>query len=469
MLLFPWPLAYATRDVDAASLGFAFRPDLDLSQLLRFQSGPAGAGWVMWGLVVGAAVPLFVATGARLAWATRAWALAVAGWAIVWVPEQVAPDRSLLAPEAGLTLAALGVAVALGIGTSVLVDGVRSMRFGWRQPAAILGAVAILLPLLGFTADAFDGRWHAPRQGWVDNLAFTDVLAARGEFRILWLGDPTVLPLDPVVLQDGTGYTLTRNSSGDSSELLRAPEQDADHVVDRAVTLARDGLTNRLGRLLAPAGVRWVALPSTAGPDGGVAPAVLPGWRHALDGQLDLARLRSQRGLVLYQNLAWIPLRASVAGTNADSVPLGAQAPIPAALGTDLSAATPLAPGATAEPGVVLWGEAYDDAWRATVQGTEGDETLVHRRAFGWSNAFRVPARGPVTIEYTEQWRRWAFLGAALLIWLLVAWWFWRTRVPFAIRFPGEGDGARGRRERRRRPGALADAVDDETYWWERT
>ena len=238
VLLFPWPLAYATRDVDAASLGFAFRPDLDLSQLLRFQSGPAGAGWVMWGLVVGAAVPLFVATGARLAWATRAWALAVVGWAIVWVPEQVAPDRSLLAPEAGLTLAALGVAVALGIGTSVLVDGVRSMRFGWRQPAAILGAVAILLPALGFTADAFDGRWHTPREGWVDNLAFTDALAAGGEFRILWLGDPSVLPLDPIVLRDGTGYTLTRNGSGDSSELLRAPEQDADHVVDRAVTLA---------------------------------------------------------------------------------------------------------------------------------------------------------------------------------------------------------------------------------------
>ena len=470
VLLFPWPLAYATPDVDAASLGFAFRPDLDLSQLLRFQSGPAGAGWVMWGLLVGAAVPLFVATGARLAWATRAWALAVVGWAIVWVPEQVASDRSMLAPEAGLTLAALGVAIALGIGTSVLVDGVRSMRFGWRQPAAILGGVAILLPLLGFAADAFDGRWHTPREGWVDNLAFTDALEARGEFRILWLGDASVLPMDPVVLGDGTGYTLTRNGSGDSSEVLRAPEQDADHVVDRAVTLARDGLTNRLGRLLAPAGVRWVALPSTAGPGGGVAPAVLPGWRHALDGQLDLARLRSQRGLVLYQNLAWIPLRASVTGPNASSVPLGVEAAIPAALGADLSAAKPLAPGATAEPGVVLWGEAYDAAWQATVEGAEGDETLVHRRAFGWANGFRVPARGPVAIEFTEQWQRWAFLGVALLIWLLVAWWWWRTRVPLTAQFAGDtGSGARERRERRRRPDALADTLDDEPFWWERT
>jgi GT2 family glycosyltransferase len=469
VLLFPWPLAYATRDVDAASLGFAFRPDLDLSQLLRFQSGPAGAGWAMWGLVVGAAVPLFVATGARLAWAARAWALAIVGWAVVWVPGQLATDRSMLAPEAGLTLAALGVALALGIGTSVLVDGVRSMRFGWRQPAAILGAVAILLPALGFAADAFDGRWHAPRQGWVDNLAFTDALEAKGEFRILWLGAPSVLPLDPVVLRDGTGYTLTRNGPGDSSELLRAPEQDADHVVDRAVTLARDGLTNRLGRLLAPAGVRWVALPSTQGPDGGAAPAVLPGWRRALDGQLDLARLRSQRGLVLYQNLAWIPLRASVTGPDVDAVPLGPHAAIPAALGTDLSGATPLPAGATAAPGVVLWGEAFDDAWKATIQGTDGDETVVHRRAFGWANGYRVPARGPVAIEFTAQWVRWALLAGALVIWLVVAWWWWRTRVRFSIRFAGDaGDRARARRERRRRSDPLVDAADDETFWWER-
>ncbi len=391
VLLFPWPLAYATSHVDAASLGFAFRPDLDLGEVLRFQSGPSGAGWVMWGLVVAAAVPLFLATGARLAWATRAWVVALAGWAIVWVPEQVAPERAKLAPEAGLTLAAFGLAVALGIGTSVLVDGIRTFRFGWRQPAAILGGVALLLPILGFTADAIDGRWHAPRTGWVDSLAFTDTLSAKGQFRILWLGEPAVLPLDPVVLPDGTGYTLTRNSSGNSGEVLRAPQDDADHVVDRAIELTREGLTNRLGRLLAPMGVRWVALPSTQGPGGGAAPAALPGWRAALDGQLDLARLRTARGLVLYENLAWFPLRAAVSGADADAVPLGPRDPIRAALGADLSGAEPLASGAAAPPGVVLWGEAYNTQWKASSSG----QTLQHVRAFGWENGYRVTREGP--------------------------------------------------------------------------
>ena len=133
----------------------------------------------MWGLLVAAAVPLFLATGSRLAWATRGWALALAGWAVVWVPAQFAPDVSVPAPEAGLAVAALGLAVALGIGVSVLVDGIRSFRFGWRQPAAIIGGIAVLLPVLGFVADTVGGRWEAPESDWSQSLAFTSSLAQR--------------------------------------------------------------------------------------------------------------------------------------------------------------------------------------------------------------------------------------------------------------------------------------------------
>ncbi|HEX9504896.1 MAG TPA: glycosyltransferase, partial [Acidimicrobiia bacterium] len=238
VLLFPWPLAYARGDLDKASLGLSFRPRLELIDVLRFHSGPSGAGWAMWGLLVGAAVPLFLATGPRLAWTARGWLLALAGWAVVWVPVRFFPRTSVLAPEAGLSLAALGLAIALGVGVSILVDGIRSFKFGWRQPAAILGGVAVLLPMLGFAGDAVGGRWHAPENGWATTtLAFTQSLSGRGQFRMLWVGDPAVLPLDPVVLPDGTGYSLTRNGPGNASEQWRAPEHSADHVVDRALEL----------------------------------------------------------------------------------------------------------------------------------------------------------------------------------------------------------------------------------------
>jgi GT2 family glycosyltransferase len=466
VLLFPWPLAYVSSHLDAASLGFAFRPDLSLGEVLRFDSGPSGAGWAMWGLVIAAVAPLFLATGARLSWAARGWMLAVVGWAIVWVPEQVAPDRSMLAPEAGLSLAAFGLALSLGVGASVLVDGIRTFRFGWRQPAALLGGLALLLPIASFTVDVADGRWHAPRSGWVDTLSFTDALSAKGQFRILWLGDPSVLPLDPVVLDDGTGYTLTRNSPGNASQLLRAPQDDSDQVVDRAVELARNGLTNRLGRLLAPAGVRWIALPSTEGPGSSEPPARLPGWRRALDAQLDLARLRSARGLVLYENLAWIPLRAVVPQDAAAGVPVGVQDATRAALGADAVAATPVPSSGAVVPGLLLWGEAYDREWGATAAS---GGTLDHVRTFGWSNGYRVERRSEVDIAFGAQWQRWALLGGALVIWLVVLWRWWRTRTRTSrAQVATAARDRRRRRERSARPDTLDDAVGDEEFWWER-
>jgi hypothetical protein len=412
----------------------------------------------MWGLFVAAAVPLFVATGPRLAWATRGWALALAGWALVWVPARFAPHVSVPAPEAGLTLAALGLALALGIGVSVLVDGIRTFRFGWRQPAAIIGSVAVLLPVLGFVADTVDGRWGAPERDWGQSLAFTSSLASRGEFRMLWVGDPEVLPLEPVVLPSGTGYSLTRNGPGDSTELLRAPVHEADTVVDHSLELTEAGLTNRLGRLLAPAGVRYVVMPSSQGQDGGAHAPAPPTLRRALAGQLDLAHLRSDAGLVLYENLAWIPLRGVVTGPAAADVPVGDVAPVPAALGADVSGSAEAATG-TVEPGLVLWGEAFDTSWDASANG----KTLVQRETFGWSNGFTLPRRGDVSITFSEQWVRWAMLAISFVVWIIVAAWWWRTRAPRRPVVEATSE----RRERRRRPDPLAEVLDDDADWWE--
>ncbi|MFI5045417.1 MAG: glycosyltransferase [Acidimicrobiia bacterium] len=461
VLLFPWPLAYVDGNDDRVALGFVFRPVLDLSQVLRFNTGPAGSGWAMWGLLVAAAVPLFLATGSRLAWATRGWALALAGWAVVWVPTRFFPDVSVPAPEAGLVVAALGIALALGIGVSVLVDGIRSFHFGWRQPAAIIGGVAVLLPMLGFVADTLGGRWGAPDRDWSQTtLAFTATLADRGQFRMLWVGSPDVLPLDPVVLSSGTAYTLTRNGPGDATELLRAPEHDADQVVDRSITLAEDGLTNRLGRLLAPAGVRYVVMPTSQGRGGGAHAAASPALRIALENQLDLARLSTDGGLVLYENLAWIPLAAVVTDPAADDVPTGAVAPVAAALGTDVaSAAKPL--GGNVDNGIVLWGEAYNHSWEAS--GRDG--ALRHVRTFGWANGYPVTrAEGDVSLAFTEQWARWAMLGVALLVWIAVAIWWWRSRAP---RRTSERASS-ARRERAVRPDPLAVVLDEDADWWER-
>jgi hypothetical protein len=56
-------------------------------------------------------------------------------------------------------------------------------------------------------------------------------------------------------------------------------------------------------------------------------------------------------------------------------------------------------------------------------------------------------------------------LGVSLLIWLFVAfrWWRTRTRAPRLSAVE-----ARQARERRARRDTFSDATDEETFWWER-
>jgi hypothetical protein len=242
----------------------------------------------------------------------------------------------------------------------------------------------------------------------------------------------------------------------------------ADHVVDEAVDLTETGRTNRLGRLLAPAGVRYVAMPSTQGLGGGTVAPPAARLRAGLADQLDLARLATEDGLVLYENLAWIPLEAVVGEPAAADVPTGAVGPARSALGTDVAgAAEPVSGSRAVGPGVLLWGEAYDDAWSATADGAD----VAHLRTFGWANGYALEARRAVSIRFDDQWVRWALLGASLLIWLGAArrWWTTRTRRDRSATPAGAvRRERRERREREPRADPLAEVLEEDAYWWER-
>jgi hypothetical protein len=420
VLLLPWSTTVADFRADPAAFGFAFRfPDWSLTEVLRFHTGPSGAGYATWGLYAAALFALVVASGPRLAWVARAWFLAAGGLAAVYLPSQLWPNASVPAPEGALVAAALGLAVAAGLGVGALGDELRRARFGWRQLAAVLASAGIALVAVGFAADSFDGRWHSATTGWGDSLAFAEEQAFAGQFRILWIGDPAVLPTDPFDVRDGIGYALTVDGPGDARSLLRAPEQDADAVTKRAVSLALDGRTNRLGRIIAPMGVRYLAVPSRNGPDGPRG-TVIPGLRARLADQLDLAQLQAPSGLVLYQNTAWFPGRG-VAPSNTD-IPTGNVAPIPAALTTDLAGSVkPLTERPT--EGEVLLAEAFDSHWRANAS----DSSPRHAQSFGWANQFG-PAVGTIDVEYTDQRSTTLMVIGQGVLWLVVLVVAWRGR-----------------------------------------
>lgn len=432
LLLVPWPLAYLRAGDRLGALGFAFRPDRELTQVLRFDTGPNGAGASGWMLLFAALLVLFLASGPRLAWATRAWTLALVSFTSVWVPARFVPSVKIPAVDGLLVPAALGISLAIGLGVAAFAEDVRTLHFGWRQIAAVAGAVALALPALGFAADALDGRWHMPARDWNETLSWMRAEQSSGHFRVLWLGDASVLPLDPLG-RGGISYGLTDDGPGDARTALPPPPSGASARVGAAVKMLRTRRSNRIGQLLAPMAIRYVAVPERPGPGSGPTAPAPVGLGVALDDQLDLIRLESPPGLVLYENRAWIPGAAVLVP---GEMPAAAADPLGPASGA--LAARPMVGDRPVPAGPVLWSEAFDDAWHASLNG----RGLRHRRAFGWANGYELSSRGPVTFSYAEQWLRYPALLVELAL-LVGAFLLWRGSAKFEL----------GRR-RRRVPGA---------------
>jgi hypothetical protein len=435
VLLFPWSAGLVSGGGDTGALGFGFQPRPDLVDVLRFHTGPSGAGWAAWGLLVAGALALLLGRGPRFAWATRGWMLALVGWGLVWLPGRFAPDVSVPAPEAGLSVAALGIAVAAGLGVSTFAEDVRRLGFGARQAVAAVAAAGFALGALSFAIDAVGGRWRAPDGDWPDALAFLRSERANGGFRVLWVGDPAMLPLDPFVARDGTGFVLTRDGPGDARELWRAPAHDADNLVGDALALASGGRTERLGHLLAPMSVRYVALPTLSGP-GGQGPSRPGRLAGTLDDQLDLARLESPAGLTLYENTAWIPTPGTVRAADASKVPLRSKNPTDSSLRADVGRVTAVhgsvTDSAPTGPGLVLWSEAFDGDWSASASG----RGLNHVEPFGWANGFTVTERQAVSIRYGGQLRRYGALLLQVALWVGFLAIVWRGRAGRPPRAP---------------------------------
>ena len=245
--------------------------------------------------------------GSRLAWAMRAWVLVVVSFALAWVPGRLAPDAALPAPDGLLVGAALGLAVAAGIGAAAVVDDLHRHHFGWPQLVAGAAIVGLTFGGLGLLADTPSGRWGLGSSDWPTTLSWTAEQPPPGGFRVLWLGDPSILPADPKVA-GRTGFATTADGPGDARALWAAPATGADRVIASALTAAESGSTVRLGRLLAPAAVRYVVLIHRAAPGRGAARgAPNPALDAALDRQLDLELVQAGDAGIVYRNAGFVP------------------------------------------------------------------------------------------------------------------------------------------------------------------
>jgi GT2 family glycosyltransferase len=427
VLCVPWSFTFVLPGAEWAQVagpGAAAGQATGLGALIRFETGPWGAAPLGWAVVIAAMLPLLIGREWRLAWATRMWGVALTSWGLAWAG--VRGWLPVATPDTGVLLAPAAVALALAtaLGAVAFVTDLRGYHFGWRQAVSVAAACAGGLATLPVLGAAVGGRWGMPADDWSRALAWMRTDRGRGEARVLWVGDPAVLPGEPWPLDDRLAYGLSRNGAPTVLDRWVPAAGGATRLVADAVTVARRGGTTRLGRLLAPMAVRYVAVPMRAAPGAGPLHRPPADLLAALAGQLDLRRRPSDPGLVLYENVAAAPVRGIVPGAVPPEAPTA---------GADLSRARPVlqrgagptrASGRIDRSGTVLLSEAYSTRWELRVDGRP-----AHReRGFGWANAFRVEAPGPAELRYRTPPAYLGLLALQVVLWAGAIRWARRGR-----------------------------------------
>jgi GT2 family glycosyltransferase len=430
----PWSLDLLVPGTPLSSITGAetARGTATLADLLRFEMGPLGAAPLGWIVLVPAILPILIARDERHAWAVRGWTMAVVFWGLAWAAERGDAPFALPAVDVLLAPAAAGLALATAMGVVAFQVDLPGYRFGWRQLASGLAALALAVTIVPVLGAAFDGGWSMPRGDHSRALRFVDAENDETPFRVLWLGDPAVLPLGSWELEPGLAYATTDQGTPRTEDLWAGSDDGRTRLLADVVELARGGQTARLGRLLAPMGVRYVVVPERLAPapfadEGAPGP---PGLTAVLDAQLDLEPLDLPAGLRVYANQAAAPLRA----VTADAALVADGGGIADAVERDLADMEPALEdevGASAWAGEVPDGSAvyaavaHSDRWRLTVDG----EAVPSAKPFGWATSFEVEEGGEARLEFETSPLRYLLLLVQAVAWALVLRTVVRARV----------------------------------------
>ena len=415
---------------------------LQLGDVLRFSTGPFGSGVLGWAVLVTALLPVFIGRNWRLAWSVRGWVLAFGGFGLAWSVGQgwlvnVLPPASMM-----LVPAALGLALAAGLGMAAFEIDLPDYHFGWRQIMSLVAAIAFVLALGPALLSSFSGRWGLPRGDFSRSLSFLGEGSEDGAFRVLWLGDAAALPLQgwaldaPAVDDLGPDRRLAfaTTDAGTPTIAQQWPGSDsgATGELARAIQTAADGGTARLGALLSPMAVRYVVVPVAPAPDpyARSRASVPTDLLSVLDAQLDLASITVNPGVRVYRNSAWAPGVALL--PTATDLPSGGSA-LADRTERSLVGAMPVLtePAGFAETkGDIpaagrLYVSAAGEDWTLRVDGVDAQRASV----FGWSNAFDVDGGGSATLAYRTPMSRWLMIGGQILLWIIVVVYLLRVRA----------------------------------------
>ena len=119
-----------------------------LGSAVRMATGPIGDTPLVWGLLVAAALPLFIGRRWRLTWAGRMWVCALAAWVVALCAERGWTGSLSALPAQFLPIAACGLALSTALGVTAFSLDLPASRFGWRQVVSALAGCAALVGAL---------------------------------------------------------------------------------------------------------------------------------------------------------------------------------------------------------------------------------------------------------------------------------------------------------------------------------
>ncbi len=425
--------------------GWGATDSIGLKGIFSLNAEPDGLSATM-ALFILPALALVAARGRHLSVVVRAWFVVVGAASLLvmldreWLGEggsalrAVDPGVLLVVVAVGLAWASAAGVAGLGSDLAHLARQVHTGRSVRMVRNGLLGVVAVglsvgVVPVL---AGSLAGDWGTARADLASALPGTGGRLVDGQSvhggiaRVLWLGDPTVLPAAGVPL------TSPGDRSGRWDPLAMAVTDGLPDLSDQwtpgetaglaelrsALRSALEGATHRLGADLGRWGVANVVVVNRSAPvpEPGIERPVPDRLLEVLARQLDLERVEAVNGaLVVYRNTT-VEAPFSVVRDRNRRV-------VPALIGRrsmgDLVIEAPA-------DGALRWMVGPDDRWRVRVDGRPAT-VLASGEAYGVDHrpSVRVATGSVVSLKLDDGWstgrRRLQMVLAGLLA-LLASW-----------------------------------------------
>jgi hypothetical protein len=355
--------------------------------------------------------------------------LALTCWAVAWVGQQSWFGHALGPPEAFLAPAAAALSLSAGLGLAAFQLDLPGYRFGWRQVASLVAATALALGAVPVLIAMTDGRWRSPDQGFESVLAFVnDDRATVGPYRVAWVGDPDVLPLAGWKLEDGVAYGSTDHGLPSVENRWAGSSDGATRLLGDAFHLAERRETSRLGRVLAPMGVRYIVVQTAAAPTDEPTRPLPPAIDRSLAEQLDLQQVLADPHVQVYRNVAWAPIRTTLTPPAAEAAK--GRPYFDAVANVDLTGSPAMltdhegftsASGNTGNATNLYLANAATSRWSLKVNG----HSVPRSEAFGWANLFAIDQAGTAKLSFKTPLQRYGLLLVQIALWVgaIVLWW----------------------------------------------